>query len=212
MPINRAAFSVLCSYLPSPSAQETDRRRADATMAFGGPALGPLCSSFIETTVGFRWNLRVMAIFNTVVSIAVAFVPESHGPTLLKWRIAKEGNAPPPLAFSKIIGVYKTALSRPIIYLFSGESPILLHLLKARLTRGCAEPTVTLVSIYLSVLYGILYGFFEAFGVVYLEIRGFSETSYGLTYIALGLGFVFGAFLLSTLGSEFDPFNLLGRS
>lgn len=63
---------------------------------------------------------------------------------------------------------------------------------------------MTLVSIYLSVLYGILYGFFEAFGVVYLEIRGFSETSYGLTYIALGLGFVFGAFLLSTLGSEFD--------
>lgn len=113
----------------SPSSQKTDIRRADATMAFGGPALGPLCSSFIETTVGFRWNLRVMAIFNTVVSIAVAFIPESHGPTLLKWRIASEGNAPPPLAFSKIVGVYKTALSRPIIYLFTGESHASLSLM-----------------------------------------------------------------------------------
>ena len=57
-----------------------------------------------------------------------------------------------------------------------------------------------LVSIYLSVLYGILYGFFEAFTIVYLEIRGFESTSYGLTYIALGLGFLFACVLLGTAG------------
>jgi hypothetical protein len=59
-----------------------------------------------------------------------------------------------------------------------------------------------LVSIYLSILYGILYGFFEAFGVVYLEIRGFKSTSYGLTYIALGLGFLVAYILLATVGRK----------
>lgn len=40
---------------------------------------------------------------------------------------------------------------------------------------------MTLVCIYLSVLYGVLYGAFQAYGVVWLEIRGFQPTSYGLT-------------------------------
>lgn len=93
---------------------------------------------------------------------------------------------------------------------------------------------MTLVSIYLSTLYGVLYGFFEAFSVVYVEIRGFKATSCtsscwrrghcalsahfpceavppallmlfcadGLTYIALGLGFLFACGLLATVGRE----------
>ncbi|KAK7055159.1 hypothetical protein R3P38DRAFT_2845480 [Favolaschia claudopus] len=126
-------------------------------MAFGGPALGPLISAFIEHGAG--WH------------ILVAFVPETHGPTLLKWRLEREGNTPAPLTFRKIITVFRVALARPVLYLFT-------------------EPVVMLVSIYFSVLYGILYGFFEAFTVVYLEIRHFQTTSYVLTYIALGLGFV----------------------
>ncbi|KAF7328852.1 MFS transporter [Mycena venus] len=152
-----------------------------ALFAFGGPALGPLASAFIQQDVGLHWNFRVMAIFGAFCSILVALVPETHGPTLLKWRITKEGKAPPPLQFDKIMSIYKVALARPIIYLFT-------------------EPVVMLVSIYLSVLYGILYGFFEAFTVVYLEIRGFKGTSFGLTYIALGLGFTIGCIVQWTLG------------
>ncbi|KAJ6520607.1 major facilitator superfamily domain-containing protein [Mycena vulgaris] len=152
-----------------------------ALMAFGGPTLGPLASAFIQSDAGFQWNFRVMAIFSTVLSILVAFIPETHGPTLLKWRIAKEGNAPPPLKFAEVMSVFGVALSRPMLYLFT-------------------EPVVMLVSLYLSVLYGILYGFFEAFTVVYLEIRGFKSTSYGLTYISLGLGFLVACMLLATVG------------
>ncbi|KAJ6516767.1 major facilitator superfamily domain-containing protein [Mycena vitilis] len=152
-----------------------------ALFAFGGPALGPLTSAFIQEDAGFQWNLRVMAIFSAVLSIGVAFVPETHGPTLLKWRIAKEGKAPPPLELGKIMSVFRAALARPITYLFT-------------------EPVVMLVSLYLSVLYGILYGFFEAFTVVYLDIRGFKNTSFGLTYISLGAGFGVACLVLGTLG------------
>ncbi|KAI5481345.1 MFS transporter [Pseudohyphozyma bogoriensis] len=164
VPANRGPYSILY-----------------ALMAFGGPALGPLCSSFIQTDAGFRWNLRVMAIFVSVFSIIVACVPETHGPTLYKWKLKREGKAPPALKTGEVMAVFKTALSRPILYLLT-------------------EPTVTLVSLYLTVLYSILYAFFEAFTVVWLEIRGFKETSYGLTYISLGLGFLFGCVLLGTLG------------
>lgn len=38
---------------------------------------------------------------------------------------------------------------------------------------------------------------------MFIEIRGFSETSYGLTYIALGLGFFIACILLGTFGNSF---------
>jgi hypothetical protein len=63
-----------------------------------------------------------MAVFSAILSILVALVPETHGPTLLKWRIAKEGKAPPPLKFSKVMSVFRVALARPIIYLFTGAN------------------------------------------------------------------------------------------
>ena len=113
-----------------------------ALMAFGGPALGPLCANFIQRDAGFRWNLRVEAILISVTSIGAALVPETHAPTILKRRLAREGCAPPKLSLSKVLGVFKVALSRPLLYLFT-------------------EPIVTLVCAYLSILYGILYAFFS---------------------------------------------------
>ncbi|BGP28037.1 hypothetical protein JCM10295v2_007024 [Rhodotorula toruloides] len=149
---------------------------AYAVCAFGGPSIGPLLSAFIEHYAGFRWNLRVMAIFSTVTSVLVAFVPETHHPTLHRWRIAKDKASveSKPGGWRIIFVVYKQALARPFVFLFT-------------------EPVVLFVSVYLSVLYGVLYGFFEAFTVVWLETRHFSVTSYGLTYISLGLGFLSGA-------------------
>lgn len=61
-----------------------------------------------------------MAAFNTVMSILVALQPETHGPTLLKNRISRAGNAPPPLSIAMFLGVYKIALARPIVFLFTG--------------------------------------------------------------------------------------------
>ncbi|KAJ6524580.1 major facilitator superfamily domain-containing protein [Mycena capillaripes] len=151
-----------------------------AIMAFGGPALGPLISAFIQQDAGFR-----NGHFSTVLSILAALVPETHGPTLLNWRIAKEGKVPPPLKFGQVMAVFKVAFARPMIYLFTGTKPIIM-----------------MVSAYLSILYGILYGVFEAFAVVYLEIRGFKNSSYGLTYISLALGFFGGCVLLATSGQQ----------
>ncbi|KAF7297315.1 MFS transporter [Mycena indigotica] len=157
---------------------------SDALMAFGGPSLGPLISSFVQTEAGYRWNLRVIAIFSSVTSLMVAFVPETHGPTLLKWRLQRENKElAPKTDIKKLMSVLKVAISRPIVYLFT-------------------EPVVMLVSIYLSILYGILYGFFEAFTVVWVRTRGFSPTSYGLTYISLGLGFLCAITMVVTIGQS----------
>lgn len=96
-----------------------------------------MASGFIQSDAGFRWNLRVMAIFSGLMSFLVVFVPETHGPTLLKWKIKREGNAPPALSAKQVVAVYKVALARPIVYLFTGE---LSDLPVAEVGEGISEP------------------------------------------------------------------------
>lgn len=60
------------------------------------------------------------------------------------------------------------------------------------------ETIVFLVSLYLSVLYGILYLFFEAFPIVFEEIRGFTPQHTGITFLSLGLGLLCGAGIVYT--------------
>nr|GAT58080.1 MFS transporter [Mycena chlorophos] len=156
-----------------------------ALCAFGGPSIGPLVSAFVDVDAGYRWNLRVIAIFCGVTSIGVAFLPETAGPQLLERKLKRENPEllPPKKSTGENISALVTSMSRPIVFLFT-------------------EPVVMIVSLYLSILFGILFGFFEAFTVVWLEIRDWTPTSFGLTYIGLGLGFFFGLGLVGSQGQK----------
>lgn len=103
-----------------------------------------------------------MAIFSTFTSLLVALVPETHGPTLLKQKLKKaasndEGAAVPKVSFGKILRVYQQALKRPIVFFCTGESSGALVRGESLMRyRDFIEPIVLFVSIYLSILYGIL--------------------------------------------------------
>jgi len=73
----------------------------------------------------------VIAIFSTVTSLAVAFVPETHGPTLIKHqqermltKHEREQNSKgdKKAKLRKILGVYGQSLKRPALFLFTGTS------------------------------------------------------------------------------------------
>jgi len=55
------------------------------------------------------------------------------------------------------------------------------------------EPIVLFLSLYMSVLYGLLYMFFVAYPVVYQERKGFNAGSTGLMFIPLAIGVVLSA-------------------
>ena len=82
------------------------------------------------TVLTRSWNLRVMAIFSTFTSILVALVPETHGPTLFKRKALLSREEEEKLGIAKVelgerirkvLGVYKQALKRPVLFFFTGE-------------------------------------------------------------------------------------------
>lgn len=145
---------------------------------FIGPAIGPLAGGFIADNLGWRWLYWMQLILSGCVWILITFtVPETYAPTLLARRAkklrAKTGNSQyvteADLDTRPFGQRMKLFLVRPFQLLF-------------------LEPIVLFISLYMSVLYGLLYMFFVAFPIVYQEGKGYSASITGLMFIPLALG------------------------
>ncbi|KAH8701967.1 putative MFS multidrug transporter [Talaromyces proteolyticus] len=151
---------------------------------FIGPAIGPLVGGFLYDAAGWRWLYWIQLILAGVAWAMITFtVPETYTPMLLKERAKK-------LRKSENDSSYVTEQeldSRPTaekLRIFLLRPFQLLFL----------EPIVLFISLYMSVLYGLLYMFFVAFPVVYQEGKGYSPGITGLMFIPLAIGVVASAF------------------
>lgn len=155
---------------------------------FVGPTLGPIIGGFItESYLGWRWTAWITMIPSAAFgTLAFFIVPETYGPVILQRRAARlrreTGNwalhslldESRPTA-SEIVNKY---LLRPIQMLF-------------------LEPILLLITIYLALVYGILYLFFEAYPVSFMEVRGWTNGGIaGLPFIGILLGVVCGVALI----------------
>lgn len=145
---------------------------------FLGPAIGPLIGGFLSDAKGWRWLYWFQLILAGSVYILITFtVPETYAPTILAARAkkmrAKTGEqdwvTEQELDMRPLGQRLRIFLIRPFQLLFG-------------------EPIVLFVSIYMSVLYGLLYMFFVAYPIVYQGGKGYSSGITGLMFIPIALG------------------------
>ncbi|KAK4196978.1 putative transporter [Triangularia verruculosa] len=150
---------------------------------FIGPAIGPLIGGFLSDAAGWRWLYWIQLIFSFVVWVLITFtVPETYAPTILAARakrLRKETGDNGHVTeaeldqrpFKKRMGVF---LIRPFQLLFR-------------------ELIVLLISLYMSVLYGLLYMFFVAYPIIFEVRKGYSSGITGLMFIPIAVGVVLSA-------------------
>lgn len=150
---------------------------------FVGPAIGPLVGGFLSDAAGWRWLYWIQLILAAACWILISVtVPETYAPILLSRRAKK-------LRASTGDNKYTTEKEldpRP----FSQQLKIFLFRPLQLLFR---EPIVFFLSLYMSVLYGLLYMFFVAFPIVYQGGKGFSASSTGLMFIPIAVGVICSA-------------------
>ncbi|KAK3382760.1 major facilitator superfamily domain-containing protein [Lasiosphaeria ovina] len=151
---------------------------------FIGPAIGPLVGGFLADACGWRWLYWIQLIAAFVVWVLITFtVPETYTPTILDRRAKKmrreTGDADYVTEqdldlrpFFERLGIF---LIRPFQLLFR-------------------ELIVLLISLYMSVLYGLLYMFFVAYPIVFQKGKGYSAGITGLMFIPIAVGVVCAAF------------------
>ncbi|KAI0181360.1 MFS general substrate transporter [Hypoxylon sp. FL1284] len=146
---------------------------------FLGPTLGPVCSGFLAEAGGWKWVGGLTVIFTGVMFLlGVVFVPETYTPYLLIRRAEKFSKMTGKVYVSKLeagkpkktaASVFRTSIARPWIILFF-------------------EPIVLTLSLYSSIVYGILYLIFTAFPIVFESERHWSQGVAGLSYLGIMTG------------------------
>lgn len=152
---------------------------------FIGPAIGPLAGGFLSDNLGWRWLYWMQLILSGTVWFLITFtVPETYAPTLLARRAKKlratTGDdkfvTEADLDLRPLFERLRLFLIRPFQLLF-------------------LEPIVFFISVYMSVLYGLLYMFFIAFPIIYQEGKGFLASTTGLMFIPIAVGVLLSATL-----------------
>lgn len=159
---------------------------------FLGPVLGPIVGGFLSESAGWTgvgWLITGMAALVWVVYLL--FVPETYAPVLLRIRARRltELHAPTKkmrdvvmhnhyrsrldhLKGQKKLGeVLRTAMVRPFLLLFS-------------------ETIVSVLAIYMAIIFGTIYLLFAAFPIVFQQGFGFSRGVSGLAFLGIAVGMI----------------------
>jgi len=150
---------------------------------FIGPAVGPLVGGFLSDAYGWRSLYWIQLIMSFVAWVGISFtVPETYTPTLLAQRAKK---------MRKETGDDK----------FVTEEDLDLRPLSQRLRLFLLRPfqllfqelIVFFISLYMSVLYGLLYMFFVAYPIIFQKGKGYSAGTTGLMFIPIAIGVLLSA-------------------
>ncbi|KAF1980869.1 MFS general substrate transporter [Aulographum hederae CBS 113979] len=156
-----------------------------------GPVIGPIAGGFLISAKGWRWSFWLIAIVAGLITImAFLLLRETYAPVLLERKAARlrkeTGNSAlrsklqpdmPRKAFMK------RSIVRPLHMLFF-------------------SPIVTVMSVYVAMLYGFLYILFTTYTFVFEETYNFSTIAVGLTYLGSGIGMFLGLFVMGTFSDR----------
>ncbi|KAG2226712.1 hypothetical protein INT45_001059 [Circinella minor] len=145
-----------------------------AAAPYGGPVLGPIVGGWVSVGTGsWRWIYWVNMIFAFVMWVIVCFLPETYSPVLLRRKYG-QGSLVESLKQNFDI---QTILIRPFKLL-------------------ATEPILFLMSLYVSIIYALLYAFFGSYPIVFGDIFGLNSGFVGLMFIGVLIG-VFLALLFA---------------
>lgn len=146
---------------------------------FTGPLLAPFVGGYIvESYLGWRWTMYLAAIMGfTGFTLDVLFLDETYPPVILVAKAAELRRR------TKNWGIH--AKQEEIEVDFK-------ELLQKNFLRPMRllffEPIVTLLSIYMAFIYGLLYLFLTAYPFVFQGVYGFGAGKSGLAFFGMIVG------------------------
>lgn len=155
---------------------------------FLGPVISPIMASFATEKQGWRWSQWIQLIAGGLILPFIALMPETHKGVILRKRAKKNKvnlkkfTKEDQKAFLKI--TLTITIFRPIKMLF-------------------VEPIVVVFSIYVAFIFAVLFGFFEAYPVIYRGVYKMNMGVSSLPFLGIGIGLWMGSFFYLYLDRKY---------
>lgn len=168
------------------------------------PSMGPLFGSILVVKGNYHWTFWFVCITSGCAFLVLSwFLPESYGKTIL-YRKAER--------LRKLTGNDKITSEGHIENSKMEVHEMAVDILWRPFELIIFEPVVLLINIYIGLVYSIMYTWFEAFPIVFLEIHHFTLIEMGVSYVALMIGIMIGAaFFIPFIYRRFTKKLLVGE-
>lgn len=158
-----------------------------AISAVCGPSLGPLVGSVLTVKGDWRWTFWFMCIISGCSLLVLScFLPETYSKTLL-YRKAERLRA--------ITGNENITSEGEIENNKMTNRELAIDTLWRPIEISIVEPVVLLINVYIALVYSIMYLWFEAFPIVFVEVHHFTLVEMGVTYVSIMVGVIIGAII-----------------
>ena len=142
----------------------------------------------VDSYLGWRWTAWITLIPSAFFGVIALFIiPETYGPVLLQQRAARLRKETRNWAYHSLLD----------------ENPPTMHdivvkYLARPVTMLVLEPILLCITIYISLIYGILYLFFEAFPISFSDVRGWTSLGVaGLPFLGILIGVIIGCIFVT---------------
>ncbi|KIY37113.1 membrane transporter [Cryptococcus gattii E566] len=163
-----------------------------AAAPYTGPVIGPLIGGFIGKYAGWRWIYWVNMISAGVVWLASLIIPETFAPIILKKRAKGMRHDSQDDSYVTEQEIFRKPLNEIVIETLVRPFEML-----------ATEPILLCMSLYISLVYGLLYAFFFSFPVVFNEDYGWDDAKTGLTFIPVFIGVGLALFVTPWLEKKY---------
>lgn len=145
-----------------------------------GPTMGPLVGGFAAEAKGWRWTIwELMWLSGFSLVVLFFFLPETSSANILYRRTRR---------LRKLTGNDKLICEPELIGEQMTRNEIVKMILVRPFTLSFMEPICLALNMYIALIYGLLYIWFESFPIVFVGIYGFSLGTEGLAFIGILVG------------------------
>jgi DHA1 family multidrug resistance protein-like MFS transporter len=148
-----------------------------------GPTLGPLIGGFAAESKGWTWTIWELMWISGFCLVFLTFgLPETSSSNIIYRRTAR---------YRKLTGNQNLKCQPELDAEGMTSNEIVQMILIRPFTMTFTEPIAFFLHIYIALIYGLLYAWFESFPIVFVGIYHFTPGTLGLAFIGILLGALF---------------------